>query len=201
MSFAVVKERILKLLLLGDTSVGKTSMAIRYTEGKFPDPDKLKSTIGVAFFSKKVKLNNETIVAQIWDFAGQDHFRSFMRDMFKGAAGGLFVFDVTQNTTLDDLKNFWIPEIEKYLNIDLSSGNHPFILVGNKVDLLSDTNSFTTANAVKMHELDAIIEKYKFEYIATSAKTGKNVDLAFQRALEKAYEFFVKRKEKKVNVL
>ncbi len=201
MSFEIVKERVLKILLLGDTSVGKTSMAIRYTQGVFPDPDKLKSTIGVAFFSKKLKVREENVVVQIWDFAGQEHFRTFMRDMFKGAAGGLFVFDVTNTMSLDDLRNFWIPEIESHLNLKFSEQSHPFVLVGNKVDLLENMNSFSAANVVKMHELDDLIDQYNFEYFAVSARTGKNLELAFQRAIEKAYDFFVKRKNKTARTL
>jgi len=193
LSYEVIKERVLKILLLGDTSVGKTSMAIRYVEGVFPDPDKLKSTIGVAFFSKKVKVNNEVIIAQIWDFAGQEHFRSFMKDMFRGAAGGLFVFDVTQVTTLDDLKNFWIPELESKLGFKLSeTKNHPFVLVGNKVDLLDDVSSISTVNIVSMSELDEFLDKYGFQYFATSAKTGENIDIAFKSAVKKAYQFYIK---------
>jgi len=188
-SFSSGKTITVKLITVGDTGVGKTSMLIRYIQGVFPDPDKLKSTIGVAFFSKDFYMDNDVkLVAQIWDFAGQDRFREFMKKMFRGTRGGLLVFDLSNKMTLDYLESFWIPQIQEIAGIDFSNNSEfPFILVGNKKDLIETNDSLALSNAPTREEIEELINKYGFEYFETSAKNGSNIGEVFERLIKRVY--------------
>ena len=160
---------VYKILVMGDTGVGKTSLVLRATRGKFPDPETLMSTIGAFFALKRIIMEDGSLCSlQIWDFAGQERFRSFMKNLFRGANGGIFVYDVTDPITLDDLKRFWIPtvfeQIDKY-------ERPSFFLVGNKIDL--------TNRLVNSKEGIELARKYEMEYIEVSSKTGENVELLF----------------------
>ncbi len=172
-------RRIFKILVMGDTGVGKTSLVYRSVKGKFPDPTLLKSTIGAAFSVKKITVDSDNgpieVTLQIWDFAGQDQFRQLMVKLFKGAAGGLFVFDLTDPVTFDDLSSFWIPAVEGELNIDFSQSPEVaknFILVGNKADMIKD-------RAIDYDEIKRVAKEKNFRYIVVSSKTGENVERLF----------------------
>ncbi|MCD6485181.1 MAG: GTP-binding protein, partial [Candidatus Odinarchaeota archaeon] len=182
-TFTSGKTITVKLITVGDTGVGKTSMLIRYLQGVFPDPDKLKSTIGVAFFSKDFYIDdNVKIVAQIWDFAGQERFREFMKKMFRGTRGGILVFDLSNRMTLDDLESFWIPQIQEIAGVKFSPESEiPFILVGNKKDLIDTNDTLALSNAPTREEIKRVIDKYGFEYFETSAKNGTNIGEVFER--------------------
>ena len=187
-------KRVVKILILGDTGVGKTSLVTRVVKGIFPDPDRLKSTIGSAFFVKDYKFDVMDISAQIWDFAGQERFRSFMRNMFRGAEGGMFVFDLTNKVTLDDLESFWIPEIEEKLKINLEEGifnDKTFILVGNKKDK-EDLRDVTN------EEIAKFAEKYNLPYYETSAKTGENAEEMFFELVSKIYQKILQKIEERI---
>lgn len=170
----------IKVLVMGDTGVGKTSLVIRAVEGRFPDPETLKSTIGASFAVKKLTKDEKLYSLQLWDFAGQERFRSFMKSLFKGATSGFFVFDLTDPVTLDDLASFWIPAIEEALNVSFSE-NHEFsknfVLVGNKKDLSDDRE-------ISIEEATRFAEKYGFRYIEVSSKTGDNVEKMFELLVE-----------------
>ena len=188
-TFTSGKTITVKLITVGDTGVGKTSMLIRYLQGVFPDPDKLKSTIGVAFFSKDFYIDdNVKIVAQIWDFAGQERFREFMKKMFRGTRGGILVFDLSNRMTLDDLESFWIPQIQEIAGVKFSSESEiPFILVGNKKDLIDTKDTLALSNAPTREEIKRVIDKYGFEYFETSAKNGTNIGEVFERLIKRVY--------------
>ena len=133
-----IQKYIFKVLVMGDTGVGKTSLVIRSTEGRFPDPSLLKSTIGASFALKKINEDENNIVLQLWDFAGQERFRAFMKNLFIGAVAGIFVFDITNPITLDDLGSFWIPAVEDAIKVNFTEQPEVaanFIIVGNKADL------------------------------------------------------------------
>ena len=181
MWFGTSQKFVFKILILGDTGVGKTSLVIRAVKGYFPDPETLKSTIGAAFFTMRYKIQRDLITAQIWDFAGQERFRSFMKNMFTGSSGGLFVFDLTNTLSLDDLKNFWIPEIIKRIRSDFFDVfKHNFILVGNKKDLKSQIE-------VTKEEITKLVRQYGFKYFSASAKTGDNVSTIFKELIRMLY--------------
>ena len=155
----------LKIIIAGAKAVGKTSLIRRYCTGAF-SVDTL-STIGVDFMVKNVTLDNGLeIHFSLWDFAGEEKFRTLFPAYCSGASGALLLFDITQEATFADL-NDWL----KLINA--SSGDMVKILVGSKVDL-EDQRKITNDTAEKFKADNNISE-----YIQTSAKTGQNVEEVF----------------------
>jgi small GTP-binding protein len=118
---------IFKVVLVGDSGVGKTNILLRYTKNEFNLDS--KATIGVEFFSKKFELNNYNIKAQIWDTAGQERYKSITNAYYKGAKGALVVYDITKRGSFDSIDK-WIPELRNNGDSQIT-----IILVGNKCDL------------------------------------------------------------------
>ena len=156
----------LKVLLCGPAGVGKTSLIMRFIKSKFQTDYKL--TVGVDILTKDVELSNDNICTlSIWDIGGQERF-SFIRSTFyKGAAGALLVFDLSRAATWDEIKN-WRAEVKQF------AGDIPFVLIGNKLDLLADVGE-----VIDRDEARAYAESQGSVYIETSAKDNTNVDEAF----------------------
>lgn len=163
----------MKIILIGDSGVGKTSLCTRFTQREFKED--IKSTVGVAFGTRIILVGNDTLVkAVIWDTAGQERFSSLRPLYYKGAAGGLVVFDVTRISSFDFVEK-WVSEarsVEKDL---------PLLLVGNKIDL--PYRKVSEADALKKVEKLGLLG-----YIETSAKTGQNVDEAFLKLIRGVLE-------------
>ena len=155
-----------KLLMLGDASVGKTSLTHRYITGLFVDSPRL--TIGVDFYSKKVKLTNtKKVKLQIWDFGGEERFRFLLPTYSKGANAAMFLYDITAHKTLESLPE-WLEVVRK------NAGDIPIILVGNKIDLVEHRD-------VKLEEAQEVVRKYALSTnIEVSSKTGQNVEESFK---------------------
>jgi small GTP-binding protein len=158
-----MSEIFLKLLLIGDSYVGKTSLLQKYTEDEMPEIH--CATIGVEFKEKTVTVNNREIKLQIWDTSGQERFRSITQNFFRNADGIAVVFDVTNKTTFDHVKN-WLSDIQA---ID---SNIKIILVGNKIDLEDQ-------RVIDTKRLEEYAKKQKLPFYETSAKTGAKVELIF----------------------
>ncbi len=200
-------EITLKILLLGDTTVGKTSILLKYTDGYFPTT--YVSTIGVEYKAKKLNINGNAINLQIWDTAGQERFKSITQSYLKGADGILYVYDITQKKTFDNLKH-WIKDSEE------SNQNQNFkkIIIGNKIDREIERK-------VPKESLKKFCDERKLKGFEASAKFGDNIDESFEALIKmiigektkdeliKAYtmtskgrgisissEFFVKKKKK-----
>ena len=156
----VVQKTVFKIIILGETGVGKTAMILKAKTKSFPDPEFLKSTIGIAHHSIELGEDKEMVV---WDFGGQQHFKRFISSMFKGAHGGIFVFDLSSPLTLDALERYWIPEVQSKVG-DLST----FILVGNKADL---------EQKVPDEEIEKFAKKYGFKFYKISAKNDDTMVL------------------------
>ena len=171
------KKNIIKIILLGEMSIGKTSIAVRFTDDYFPDPESLKSTIGANFYAKLIEYNSANYLIQLWDFGGQHIYRSFMSNLFIGASGGLFVFDLTNRDTFFDIVDFWIPETINKTGLDEKLLKNHFFLVGNKKDLADKRNVFAD-------EISELVNKYDFMYYETSAKLGWSIDELFNDLLE-----------------
>ena len=121
-------ELVYKVLLLGDSSVGKTCFLLRYCDKSFQDAH--LSTIGLDYRLKTMTLkNNKSIKLQIWDTAGQDRFRAITKNYYKGANGIILIYDVTNKQTFENVKN-WITQIKEEAN-----QNVIIYLAGNKIDM------------------------------------------------------------------
>ena len=163
-----MSEIFLKLLLIGDSYVGKTSLLQKYTEDEMPEMH--CATIGVEFKEKTVKINNREIKLQIWDTSGQERFRSITQNFFRNADGIAIVFDVTNRNTFKNVKN-WLSDIQA---ID---SNIKMILVGNKIDLVDK-------RVIDKNILEEYAKKQNLPFYETSAKTGTNVELIFTSLAE-----------------
>lgn len=155
---------IIKICLLGEANVGKTSLVYRFIENKFRE--NYKSTLGVNLLKKDFKLKDYgDVSAQIWDLGGQESFKSLRKLYLEGANGALLVFDTTKKKTFEKLQD-WIQDFKQ------TRGDEPIVLIRNKIDLKDNTK-------VSDSEALELAESYNMKYISTSAKTGSNVEDAF----------------------
>jgi small GTP-binding protein len=160
-------------MMLGDASVGKTSLTIRYISGSFMED--LKLTIGVDFYSKIIDFRGKKVKLQIWDFGGEERFRFLLSQYCKGANGAFFLYDVTNSITLDHLPS-WTQIIREH------AGNIPITLVGSKVDL-------EEFRAVTRDDGIVAAKKYNMSgFVELSSKTGQNVQQAFDLMTETLFE-------------
>lgn len=154
-----------KIMLLGDASVGKTSLTLRYISGFFLED--LKLTIGVDFYSKTSDFNNRKVKLQIWDFGGEERFRFLLSQYCKGANGAFFLYDITNRITLDHLPD-WTQIIREH------AGDVPIMLIGSKLDL-------ERFRAVPREDGILAAKKYNLSsFVELSSKTGQNVEKAFE---------------------
>ena len=166
----------LKVLLTGAAAVGKTSLVQRFIKNRFAANYKL--TVGVDILTKDVEFKpGEVATLSIWDIGGQQRFEFIRSTFYKGAAGALLVFDLTREQTYIETRK-WLTEIRQF-----SNENIPFVLIGNKVDLLEDVGE-----VIDREDARAFAEKEGSIYIETSAKTGINVDGAFTELTRRIVE-------------
>ncbi len=156
-----------KVVVAGAKNVGKTSLIRRYATGKF-DKSTL-STIGVDFETKKIVVDDTEILLNIWDFAGEKKFRLLLPSYVSGASGALMLYDITNKDSLSDLYD-WIKVISSVPN-----GPHTKLLLEAKVDL-EEQREISTEDAQKLFDQ----HKFQGEIIKTSAKTGENIEHAFE---------------------
>ena len=159
-----------KIILLGDTTVGKTSLIIRYCDSKFNES--CLSTIGVDTKVKNIKYDNKKIELEIWDTAGQEKFKSLAKNCYKGADGIILIYDITQKKTFNNIKN-WYNDIKDSINISKVA----LIVVGNKSDL---------PNVEVNKEIsEKFCEQYNLQLIETSCKENINIEETFNSLIEK----------------
>ncbi len=163
----------LKIVLMGEGAVGKTSLRNRYMGKGFKSQHLM--TIGADFATHRQVIDGNAVTWQIWDLAGQQTFQSVRQRFFKGAMGGLLVFDVTRPETFMALPQ-WIDELWR----NSGRGVVPMVLLGNKADLKRAVSKKQAMEYAKL--LTQTVKQYGFtvEYMDTSAKTGLNVQLAFE---------------------
>ena len=171
----MTEDIVYKVLLLGDSTVGKTCFLLRYCDKTFQDAH--LSTIGLDYRVKTMTLKNKkNIKLQIWDTAGQDRFRAITKNYYKGANGIILIYDVTNLQTYENVKN-WITQIREETN-----PNVVIYLAGNKIDIPEEER------VVKTEEGKEIADEYKLQFKETSAKDGINVNEVFQELVEKIDE-------------
>jgi len=167
-------DLIFKLLLIGDSGVGKTSILVRFVEDEFKEDQ--SCTIGVDFKSKKMILRGKKVLLTIWDTAGQEKFRSLTSSYYRGTEGIILVYDVTDRNSFKDI-DMWLREISMYA----TKQDVIKLLVGNKEDLPNREVS-------KEEAREFAREKGLAMYIETSAKTKIGIKQAFEELVEKIYE-------------
>ena len=169
----------IKIIVVGDSGVGKTNLINRFASDKFDTNS--KSTIGVEFVYKTLKINKEIIKVEVWDTAGQERYRSITSSYYKGANGAIIVYDITDE---DSFKN-----VESWMNEVIKKGkqNMQFLLVGNKKDLINDRVVSEQKGIDKAKELNMNL----FE---ASALEKNNVNEAFNFLIKEIYSSIIKEK-------
>jgi small GTP-binding protein len=155
-----------KIVIVGSSSVGKSSIVQRLVQGSFSAEG--TTTCGADFYSYCCPVNNENVKLQVWDTAGQERFRSISKSYFRNAVGAVLVYDITNLKTFDDLAG-WLSDLQS-----LSAPNAYILLVGNKCDL--EASREVGGDLVK-----EFAERHHLESLETSALSGQNVTEAFAR--------------------
>ena len=162
-----------KLLIVGDSSVGKTNFIYRYIENKFSQ--NYMVTTGIDLKTTTMELNGKKIRIQLWDTAGQEKYRAITKNLFLKVQGVLAVYDITNENSFKSLKS-WINSIKE------ECGSHmPILIVGNKNDL--ENQRLVNKNDAKIYA-----QEQRCEYIETSSKTGENIAKSITLITEKVLE-------------
>ena len=184
MTESTAEITIFKILILGDSEVGKTSFILRFCENEFPE-DSL-TTIGIDTKTKFIKRNDKKIQLVIWDTAGQERFKSITKNTLKGADGVLLMYAINKKNSFKAMKD-WINSIKESLNID----KHGLIIIGNKCDLPEEEREVDD-DMVKIFK-----DKEKVEIIEASGKNDINVNESFIKLIDKMIELGLGRQKKK----
>eukprot|EP01138_Halocafeteria_seosinensis_P005544 gb/GECG01005667.1/.p1 GENE.gb/GECG01005667.1/~~gb/GECG01005667.1/.p1 ORF type:complete len:206 (+),score=30.84 gb/GECG01005667.1/:1-618(+) len=156
---------LFKLVLIGDSGVGKSCLLLRFADDAFTDS--YISTIGVDFRFRTVKTHDKTVKLQIWDTAGQERFRTITSAYYRGADGIIMVYDVTHKESYRNIRD-WLKEVQKYSNEGTCK-----LLIGNKAD--------REDRVVTYEEGQQLAEELGVPFLETSARTADNVDNAFMK--------------------
>ena len=164
---------IIKLLTLGDTMVGKTSIVLRYSDNKFIKEYSTLSTIGLDFKIKTINKGGELIKVTIYDTAGQERFQNIIKRYYKGANGILLTYDITSKSSFEKL-NFWMEDLKENAdNID----DLYICLIGNKIDL-------EEKREVNIEEAKNFANEKNIPYFEVSAKTGDGIKNLFDETIK-----------------
>ncbi|EGC32269.1 Rab GTPase [Dictyostelium purpureum] len=167
------EEKQYKVLLIGDSDVGKTSIVKRFSDDTFDE--EVLTTIGVEFKMKEVKVDGKKVDLCIWDTAGQEKFRALISSYYRGAHGIILTYDVTKRDTFENL-NYWLNEVENFAN----RSNLVKLLVGNKID--KENREISREEGAEFAKKKAML------FIECSAKTKIGIQQAFEELAQKIIE-------------
>ncbi|XP_076884080.1 ras-related protein RABA5e-like [Bidens hawaiensis] len=174
-----VEEYLFKVVIIGDSAVGKSNLLSRYAKNEFNMHS--KSTIGVEFQTQTMEIDGKEVKAQIWDTAGQERFRAVTSAYYRGAVGALVVYDISRQTTFDSVLR-WLEELETHSDTTVAR-----MLVGNKCDL-------DNIRAVSVEDGKKLAEEHELFFLETSALDSTNVKPAFEMVIREIYNNIVGRK-------
>lgn len=157
---------MVKLVIIGDSGVGKSSLLLRFSDDQFVE--NYMATIGVDFRFKTLNIDGRRVKYQIWDTAGQERFRTITSAYYKGCHGIVMVYDITNRSSLENLKGFWLSEVESYADKSIE-----LALIGNKID--DEANK-----KVDSDEADAFAKSKGMPFVEASAKTSDRVKEIFE---------------------
>ena len=169
-------DKTCQLLIIGDSSVGKTSIISRYANGTFKE--EYIATVGLDYYTKDEIIDNKTIQIKLWDTAGQERFKALTQNYFRNAEGVLLTFDVTNTDSFNNLKD-WIGSIKT--NMESKNIFLPLIIVGNKIDM-------EDAREINKEDAEKFVSDNNYKYFETSAKTGEGVDDAIRDLVNQVLE-------------
>ncbi|KAJ3195396.1 GTP-binding protein of the rab [Irineochytrium annulatum] len=164
MGLTCYSDYLFKLLLIGDSGVGKSCLLLRFADDTYTES--YISTIGVDFKIRTIELEGKTVKLQIWDTAGQERFRTITSTYYRGAHGIIVVYDVTDQDTFNNVKQ-WLQEIDRYASEGVNK-----LLVGNKSDLVAK-------KVVDAKAAQEFADQLQIPFLETSAKNSSNVEQAF----------------------
>ncbi|KDP45261.1 hypothetical protein JCGZ_15126 [Jatropha curcas] len=167
------EEYLFKIVLIGDSAVGKSNLLSRFARNEFDSNS--KATIGVEFQTQVVDIDGKEIKAQIWDTAGQERFRAVTSAYYRGAVGALIVYDITRRTSFDSVKR-WLEELSTHCDTAVAR-----MLVGNKCDL-------ENIREVSVEEGKSLAEEESLFFMETSALDSTNVQTAFEVVIREIYK-------------
>lgn len=166
------EEYLFKIVLIGDSAVGKSNLLWRFARNEFDQNS--KATIGVEFQTQVVDIDGKEVKAQIWDTAGQERFRAVTSAYYRGAVGALVVYDISRRTTFDSVKR-WLDELTTHCDTTVAR-----MLVGNKCDL-------ENIRDVSVEEGKNLAEEEGLFFMETSALESTNVQTAFEMVIREIF--------------
>ncbi|KAJ0972460.1 hypothetical protein J5N97_020419 [Dioscorea zingiberensis] len=167
------EEYLFKVVIIGDSAVGKSNLLSRYARNEFNAHS--KATIGVEFQTQSMEIDGKEVKAQIWDTAGQERFRAVTSAYYRGAVGALVVYDISRRTTFESVER-WLQELSTHSDTTVAR-----MLVGNKCDL-------ENIRAVSVEEGKSLAELEGLFFMETSALDSTNVKKAFEIVIKEIYD-------------
>lgn len=165
-------DMMFKLVLVGDSFVGKTNIMSQYLQGTFREDS--KATVGVEFGSKKFEIDGKSIKAQIWDTAGQERYKAITNAYYKGAKGAFVVYDITRKESFESVDR-WISDLTTAADKKVT-----ILLIGNKSDLEDQRQ-------VQKEQGEEKAKAFNVAFLETSALNGQNLDKAFDIMMKQVY--------------
>ena len=166
-------EMMFKVVLVGDSFVGKTNIMSKYLKNEFHEDS--KATVGVEFGSKQFKIEGHTIKAQIWDTAGQERYKAITSAYYKGAKGAFVVYDITRKGSFESIEK-WVNDLTSTADKKLT-----IVVIGNKCDLEDQRQITKEQGEEKANKLEVA-------FLETSAFSGENLDKAFEMMINEIYK-------------